>query len=236
MHQPLLSPFYPLPDLALVGIAKISPNPRSTNPAIHKQNHATDFFGFFLLVGALFTRLAPTAIAIGAYFCLADVILLGQVLYYNTLNARKARAAAAAPVVDDAEPDEDSPLLSRRRRSSSVGLPGSQRHHSTHSESATEPLRKMVAGEDETNDSNPWLHNSLSILAVYVIGFAGWFVSYKAGAWDGDAPGVPDTPEDVVNPYEIAGLILGYISAVLYLLARLPQIYKNWREQSCEGK
>lgn len=80
-----------------------------------------------------------------------------------------------------------------------------------------EPLRKIVTGEDETPDSKPWLHNALSLLAVYVIGFAGWFLSYKAGAWDSNEPEVPESPEQTENILEIVGLALGYISAVCYL-------------------
>ncbi|WZH49104.1 PQ loop repeat-domain-containing protein [Fusarium acuminatum] len=168
------------------------------------------------LIGALFTRLAPTAIALAGYFCIADIVLIGQALYYNTLNARRASRAEEARPID---PSEESPLINNRnrRRSSSYGLPGSQRRHATHTESSMEPLRKIVTGEDDTPDSSPWIHNTLSLLAVYVIGFAGWFVSYKVGAWENGDSGTPDAPEDAQTTIEIAGLILGYISAVLYL-------------------
>lgn len=168
------------------------------------------------LLGALFTRLAPTAIALAGYFCIADIVLIGQALYYNTLNARRASRAEEARPID---PSEESPLVGNRnrRRSSSYGLPGSQRRHATHTESSMEPLRKIVTGEDDTPDSSPWIHNTLSLLAVYVIGFAGWFVSYKVGAWENGDSGTPDAPEDAQTTIEIVGLILGYISAILYL-------------------
>ncbi|CAM1501699.1 Fc.00g036830.m01.CDS01 [Cosmosporella sp. VM-42] len=183
------------------------------------------------LAGALCTRLAPTAIALAGYFCIADIVLISQCFYYNTINSRRAARLANAPPTD---PSEDSPLLARRR-SESFGLPGSHRRRATHTESSMEPLRKIVTGEDETPDSKPWLHNMLSLLAVYVVGFAGWFVSYKAGAWDHDEPGVPDSTENVKTTTEIIGLTLGYISAVCYLCARVPQIMKNYKEKSCEG-
>lgn len=163
--------------------------------------------------GALFTKLAPTAIALASYFCIADLVLIGQCIYYNTRNARRlARMERQGP----SEIDEDAPLLGRRR-SSSVGLPGSHRRHATHTESSIEPIRKVITGEDETQDSKPWLHNTLSLLAVYVVGFAGWFVSYKAGAWDSHEPAVPADPTDTENPMQVIGLGLGYISAVCYL-------------------
>lgn len=79
-----------------------------------------------------------------------------------------------------------------------------------------DPLTKMVTGEDETPDSKPWLHNLLSLLVVYAVGFSGWFVSYKVGAWD-NGPSAPDPSDDAKNPTETIGLVLGYISAVCYL-------------------
>jgi uncharacterized protein with PQ loop repeat len=198
------------------------------------------------LVGALFTHLAPTAVALASYFCVADIVLISQCFYYNTLNAgRRAPGpeaeAGADPETESAAaavPGEQSPLLSRRRSSSlgPSGLPGSHRRHATHTESSMDPIRKIVQGEDETPDSSPWLHNTMSLVAVYVIGFAGWFLSYKAGAWDGDEPGVPDDAPDGKTTLEMVGLGLGYLSAVCSGSARVPQIVKNHREKSCEGK
>ncbi|KAK2041494.1 PQ-loop-domain-containing protein [Colletotrichum somersetense] len=189
------------------------------------------------LLGALFTHLAPTAVGLASYFCFADLVLIGQCVYYNTKNARRAAAAAAAAAASTTpiEATEDEPLL-RRRSSSASGLPGSHRRQGLHRESSLDPLRKMVTGEDDTPDSNPWLHNALSIAAVYVVGAAGWFLSYKAGAWDSSSPDADaGSPADAADTMEKVGLLLGYFSAACYLTARIPQIIKNYREKSCEG-
>ncbi|KAI1803906.1 PQ-loop-domain-containing protein [Daldinia bambusicola] len=181
------------------------------------------------LSGALVTGLAPTATALAGYFCISDVILIAQSVYYNTLNARKARQRTRST---ESQVSEDEPLLQPRRRSSS-GLPGSHRRHSLHhSESGLDPIKRIVTGEDDTPDSNPWLHNALSVMAIYIVGAAGWFVSYKVGAWD--KPDATDEPA-TESPVAILGLVLGYASAICYLCARIPQIIKNYREKSCEG-
>ncbi|KAJ3473871.1 hypothetical protein NLG97_g10092 [Lecanicillium saksenae] len=73
------------------------------------------------------------------------------------------------------------------------------------------------------------------MVAVYVIGFLGWFISYKAGAWKGSDPAPPSDPDEQRTTLEFVGLILGYASAFFYLAARVPQIVKNYREKSCEG-
>ncbi|KAK7962180.1 vacuolar membrane pq loop repeat protein [Apiospora aurea] len=182
------------------------------------------------LCGALATGIAPTATALAAYFCFSDLVLISQCLYYNTRNARRARQRAASNATDASE---DEPLLRRRRASSGAALPGSQRRNSMrHEESGFDPIRRVVTGEDETPDSNPALHNALSVAAVYIVGTLGWFISYKAGAWD--APESPDLPA-AKSAVAIVGMSLGYLSAVCYLCARIPQIIKNYREKSCEG-
>lgn len=158
------------------------------------------------------TGIAPTATALAAYFSFSDLVLISQCLYYNTLNARRVRQRTTSSATDASE---DEPLLRRRRASSGAALPGSQRRNSTrHEESGFDPIRRVVTGEDETPDSNPALHNSLSIAAVYIVGTLGWFVSYKAGAWD--APESPDVPS-AKSTVAIIGMSLGYLSAVCYL-------------------
>ncbi|KAG7140121.1 vacuolar amino acid transporter YPQ3 like protein [Verticillium longisporum] len=188
------------------------------------------------LVGALFTHLAPSAVALAFYFCIADIVLISQSMYYNAKNARRSSRHRQPRATDDQAPGEEDPLLNEsRRRTSSTGLPGSQRRHEVHTETSLEPLRKIVTGEDDTPDSNPWLHNTLSLLAVWLVGAAGWFISYKAGAWDADhGSSDPQSPEEDGTMAKV-GLALGYFSAVCYLLARVPQIVKNHREKSCEG-
>lgn len=162
-----------------------------------------------ILIGALFTHLAPTAIILPSYFVLADVVLISQCVYYNS---RNKRLSARLQQTQGAE-SEVSPLL---RRSSTE-----------------DPATKI--SQDEARNTKVWVNNILSLVAVWIVGCVAWFISYKAGAWDAADP-APDTPEDVENAWEVVGLTLGYISAVCYLCARVPQIIKNYKEKSCEGK
>ncbi len=179
---------------------------------------------FNLSAGALVTGLAPTATALAGYFCISDVILITQCLYYNTLNARKARlrARSTETAVSEGGGDsgEEEPLLRRRRTSSSAGLPGSHRRHSVrHEDSGFDSLKRVVTGEDDTPDRNPWLHNSLGLVAVWVVGAAGWFFSYRVGAWD--RPEIPEEPS-ADEPVAVVGIVLGYASAVCYLWSVYP--------------
>lgn len=147
--------------------------------------------------GALFTDLAPTAIALASYFCLADIILITQCSYYNAKNARSSRRR------------------SRRRasREDSVTSPSATEHSPLLDRQGEEPNKAASGGE--AADNRPWLVNTLALLAVWIVGGLGWFVSYKFGAWDVETPGASQPPE---NPTHKIGAVLGYISAVFYLL------------------
>ena len=185
---------------------------------------------------------------------MADLILISQCTYYNTINARRRAArlehhhahhhhhhhhhhanghhsqteddlaAGTSAAAADSAPTESDPLLnSARPRSDSGGLPGSHRRHEIHRRSSTglvDPLTRIITGEDDTPDSNPWLHNAVSLIAVWVVGGAGWFVSYRMGAWGAGGGGgepVPDDGQLIKEPVAVVGMVLGYASALCYL-------------------
>lgn len=73
---------------------------------------------------------------------------------------------------------------------------------------------------------------------MYALGVAAWFVSREVlSSDDGDVqdPSGSDPADAGKDPVVMVGMALGYISALCYLCARIPQIIKNWREKSTEG-
>ncbi|KAI0906699.1 PQ loop repeat-domain-containing protein [Ustulina deusta] len=170
------------------------------------------------LSGALVTGLAPTATALAGYFCISDLILITQCLYYNVRNARIARRRRRS---SGTQSSEERPLLQQ------------DSHTQSDEHSNPDAIKRVVTGENEpSQSSSSWLRNSLAILAIYLVGSAGWFISYRIGAWD-----KPDGADvsDSSSPAGISGIVLGYASALCYLCARIPQIVKNYRQKSCEG-
>lgn len=204
------------------------------------------------LLGALWAGLVPVVIAIAVYFCIADGVLIGQCLYYGIVNKRregKSMLAAARDSVVEAtsssdapgrptENDEEEPLL-KRTRTNSITIPGSGNRRRSSASMRRRPsnaaqhdqLAKILEESDE-NGVRLWLKNAFSILAIIAVGAAGWGIAYQSGAWK------PTPTDSDLDFEEIApgAQILGYASAVAYLGARIPQIIKNAREKSCEGK
>ncbi|MCJ1416866.1 hypothetical protein MMC32_003205 [Xylographa parallela] len=185
-----------------------------------------DLANFF---GAVWAGLVPTVIALAVYFCFADAILITQCLYYNFVNEQKAARQAKLIGDGSGSNDPEQPLL--RHNSDNIGLPGSRRRSSVSTKRRDSSLRSPLPSipEVETSTRN-WLKNFICIILVCLAGCLGWVVAWKLGAWK------PTSAEDNANPHPAVGAeILGYLSAVAYLGARIPQIVKNHRERSCEG-
>ena len=210
------------------------------------------------LVGALWAGLVPVIIAIAIYFCFSDGVLISQCLYYGIRNKRRqarillARERGASvsggqsAIVRDAESGEQQPLLNdarlrsgsytgtipgsgERRRSS--GGSGRRRSSAGAQQTRNEHLARILE-ETDASGARLWAKNVFSVIAICIVGAAGWAAAYGAGAWK------PSPKPGEVHAEEMAtgAQVLGYASAVLYLGARLPQIYKNWQEKSCEGE
>lgn len=154
--------------------------------------------------------------------------------------APRTGARTGAETRADSLDDEEQPLLSRARtrRSSSITIPGAaKRRPSTstlrrRSSTQNEPLAKILEESDERG-ARLWFKNFLSILAIGAVGTVGWAIAYGSGAWK-PTPVATDLEED--RHMATGAQVLGYLSAAAYLGARIPQIIKNWRDQSCEGK
>ena len=213
--------------------------------------------------GAIWAGLVPTVIALAVYFCFADLILISQCLYYLGLKKRAAakegeNVAVGNAVMQRTDSSEvtpllngnsttgangskgpQSPTLSSKRRLTDVtednlGLPGSRRSSNalgrqrTNTNERRDSLTKIL---EEPTTTRTWLKNSVSIFLVAAVGAAGWAIAWKAGAWRPTPVGQEGSGEET----PIGAEILGYISAVCYLGARIPQIIKNQRERSCDG-
>ncbi|KAJ5217645.1 uncharacterized protein N7469_011270 [Penicillium citrinum] len=187
------------------------------------------------LLGGLLAGLVPVIVAIAVYFCIADGVLIAQCLYYKARNARlqsnyRRRSSTETP-------DPTTPLLGRRfsdsipasqsRRRSSGSLRGYQA--ASQRETQTEdPLVKIV--EENEYGRKAWVKNFLSVVGIFIVGMAGWMMAWQTGMW---APAPQESHSD--NGEAASGQVLGYFSAICYLGARLPQIYKNYSDKSCEG-
>jgi len=167
-----------------------------------------DLANFF---GAIWAGLVPTVIALAIYFCIADAVLITQVLYYNYVNSRKS---SPQEVVDGDAESPNQPLLGRGS-SSDMGLPGSRRRSSVSQKRRDSTIAALALPiiPEEGGNARGWVKNTLCVLAVCAIGTAGWAIAWKAGAWK---PTHGESDKDTTQR-NVGAEILGYLSAVAYL-------------------
>lgn len=165
------------------------------------------------LVGSMLGGLRMEVILLAVWYCFADSMIFASYFYYKHRSKlieerRKHRRSSAE------EPDPTAPLLARRNSAH-------RHHHRRDSRGRRDSLASVLSKED--GSTSVFTSIVLPIVFVLACGALGYFLS------DAEPPSEPS--EDM----ELLPQILGYISAALYLGARIPQIIRNHRRQSVEG-
>ncbi|BFZ61921.1 hypothetical protein YB2330_002999 [Saitoella coloradoensis] len=175
------------------------------------------------LAGALTGGLLSTVVVLSAYFCVADGVLIAQVVYYNYLNKTsageghaKTRRTSSMSVVAGAQDHivggggsgdrETAPLL--RGRSTSTASKHSLR------DQARVRRRKAI------------LQNISAVIIVIAAGILGYLLTSHHSSSS------PSTPKPTPS---LLSSTLGYASALTYLLARIPQLLQNHRRRATDG-
>ncbi|ODV90538.1 hypothetical protein CANCADRAFT_13649, partial [Tortispora caseinolytica NRRL Y-17796] len=179
------------------------------------------------LIGAIIGDLLPQVIALAVWFCIADCLIIVSTLYYRRLERLEELERSRSNAADD----HLSPLLERNN-----SLAG--RRPSANRRRSSVRRRKSSSNDSLTAIIEQPRHGWRLVLVNYVIplfviilsGAGGFFLSGSASPSDGDShSGVPGpVQEDWASAF-------GYISAVMYLAARIPQIIQNHKKRSVHG-
>ncbi|KAK9760300.1 putative vacuolar membrane transporter for cationic amino acids [Basidiobolus ranarum] len=165
----------------------------------------------FNLIGAYLQQLLPTMLFLAFYYSLADVILLFQVIYYRRYEYY--------------EDDEQSALINHVNDS----------YDTTSSSNGASRRRR--------NDS--WCYVLIPIICLVGIGALSFGLDGKPGIEDQNQDQNPNTSGlffingtgNLPSEAQISLIpqTFGWISAILYVGARIPQIWKNYQDKSCDG-
>ncbi|KAL8879591.1 MAG: hypothetical protein Q9198_002829 [Flavoplaca austrocitrina] len=162
------------------------------------------------LIGAVWAQLVPTVIALAFYFCLADIILILQCLYYNYLFDRIFHKL---PLTENVSADgPQRPLLARQ--TGDAGLPGTHHYSTSQGQSDIDAEEAVPADDTEGNGwASSWVKNTLYLFCVCAFGAIGWAIAWKIGLW---VP-VPEQKGNIDAGGHIGAELLGYVSAACYL-------------------
>lgn len=180
-------------------------------------------------------------VILAIYYNIADVVMLGQCLYYRgfawgdkvdppagsrrkrgrSSNGGEGNGAAASA------PDERTGLLraADRRRRRGSDWSDTLIH--------VNPVLPVTAPSSAAAPPSTALQklawNGVAVLMVIAAGVAGWFLSRGDGNSDGGGRGADDIR------FDLWGQVFGWLCAALYLGSRLPQLLLNYRRKSTEG-
>ena len=161
--------------------------------------------------GAWFQGLLWTMIILALYYCACDGVLIFQYWYYSKYYHRGVKISTISASL---EANERTPLIGDG--------------------SVIEDDLSAVDDEDEQEASlrTQIIMYTLAALLVVATGVAAWWVAeHSSGNGGAKQPKLP-APEPVGWRWDAQ--VAGWLSAILYLSSRVPQILKN-RTTKCEG-
>ncbi|KAI5953746.1 hypothetical protein KGF57_003955 [Candida theae] len=184
----------------------------------------------FNLIGAIWANLLPEVIFLAVWFCVADALMIWSYVYYTNLQHRHQQhhhhqhhhhhdhnqTANREHEHGQGEReylDESAPLLHRRRSSTLTDI-------------ALEPQQHSIV-----------VKYILPIIFVVACGMAGFLLSSPNQQQSPQPPTDPTNPNPPPqdDPIALGPQIMGYVSAFLYLGARIPQIIQNYQRKSVYG-
>lgn len=178
----------------------------------------------FNLLGAMLQHLLPTMIILAAYYTIADIILLVQCLFYGQDGpVDPVHLSPANPINENVLQDvfhEHDPLLGDERHR--------ERHDYVDTSSSVSVITSTVGNKNSDSTFKHYLLKIMIVSSVILAGFLSWYISYIRN------PPKQHEPELDLQMNWLAQSF-GYLSAVLYLGSRVPQILLNFKRKSCEG-
>ncbi|KAI8053903.1 PQ loop repeat-domain-containing protein [Syncephalis plumigaleata] len=183
----------------------------------------------FNLAGVILQDLLFTMLLLAVYYTFADTILIGQMFYYSrqsTITSSKSE--------QQQQQNEQSPLLNKMVDVVVVDVEVKDKTYLATEEVEEENTEIIREHHGEDEEGKPrWLHYSIlvSVMLLVIGGVGGALIYHSMSVEHKQAPTSPGH-HDTIKPLP---QILGYISALFYVWARIPQIILNFRNKSCEG-
>lgn len=95
-------------------------------------------------------------------------------------------------------------------------------------------VQNNVTAKTQHTSTSEFFYNSLCVIIVVLVGVLSWYVSYLSNYYKHNKTIKPTLPESNLH-FNFEAQVYGYISAVLYLCSRIPQILLNFKRKSCDG-
>lgn len=206
------------------------------------------------LIGSVWANLLPGVILLATWFCIADGLLITSYMYYknngsangdvvgNGTSDTHVKHSGSSPIAAqngslDANAAENDPTQPLLNGNATAAVTASLRRSSRNSRRKSSHRRRRdslasIVIAPATSSTSIFTQYVLPVLFVFAAGIVGYLLS-SGDTEDSAPPGNGGDEEDIT--IGTGPQLLGYLSAVLYLGARLPQIYQNHQKRSVYG-
>lgn len=199
----------------------------------------------FNVIGAIWANLLPEVVLIALWFVVADVITFAFYFYISQVYDKKRRhhrkhrpvvldeqtTLLGEHAIHDIHPDPEVVESGTHYASTDENNHHHHHHHHHHHERRKSSTLEDVVYEPENH--SVFVRIVLPLLLVIAAGVFGSILSPNKSA--PDTPETPPPPPPPRGDEMLGPQVLGYLSATLYLTARLPQIYHNYKKKSTAG-
>lgn len=212
----------------------------------------------FNVAGAIMQHLLPTMIILAAYYTIADIILWFQCIWYNKKDASGDRTASMnrtkTSVTKKSLPEEiESTITEETVEAGAEYEPmisgdtltndsTARRHHEFSTTSTTTSTGGAIEIDVENGCASSkvrrkenYLWDACIVISVMFSGFLSWYISYCNSYDKRNTSTKTKAPVGNTEDMNLVAQIFGYLSAVLYLGSRVPQILLNYKRKSCDG-
>ncbi|GMM30742.1 hypothetical protein DAMA08_034870 [Martiniozyma asiatica (nom. inval.)] len=181
-------------------------------------------------IGSFWGNLLPEVLLIAAWFLFADILTLGFYLYIKIIYDKKRKSHQRHLLHQHHVHTQERGLVNdNEAQYGAIADDHDHEHEHEHEHQHHNRKRRSSIVEDIVYEPE---NHSIFVKYIVPIGFvifAGVFGSILS----------PNGPHDNIEikstNNQLGPQICGYISAFLYLTARLPQIYHNWSKKSTSG-
>lgn len=202
----------------------------------------------FNVAGAIMQHLLPTMIILAAYYTIADIILWFQCIWYNKKDKSDKRASlnrTNKAISKKTLPEESESTITEATLETSTEYEPMISGDTLDNDSGTtrraaENITNGVNSPDLENGTNlvrekeNYLWDAFIVFSVMFAGFLSWYISY-CNKYQREPSTKTKPPIGDTEKMNVVAQIFGYLSAVLYLGSRVPQILLNYRRKSCDG-
>ena len=197
------------------------------------------------LAGALLTGQASWQVSIATYYVFVDVCLSGQYFWYTHIKTWKRRRRLFTESVGRDDPSEDGMMIRQTPANNNL-QPISTLHKGDETESPTPEkpisasMAKKVYNGHTISPSLNEKHSSPTSIPSYLSHSASTsLLALSLASSIATASAIPTNSSSTTShpqiSLDLAGRIISWLSTLLYLVSRLPQIFKNYTRRSTSG-